>query len=52
MAAACGGEGLFFGLCSQLSARFNIVSLRLEKLVEKEIGELRLFAFFTAIKKT
>lgn len=39
MAAACAGEGLFFGLCAHLSAQFQVISLRLEKLIEGEIGE-------------
>ncbi|KAL7037839.1 hypothetical protein ACKWTF_009375 [Chironomus riparius] len=37
MAAICAGEGLFFGLCSHISAQFDIVSLRLKRLIEQEI---------------
>ncbi|XP_070491487.1 odorant receptor 24a-like [Chironomus tepperi] len=37
MAAICASEGLFFGLCFHISAQFDIVSLKLQRLIEKEI---------------
>ena len=41
MAAICASDGLFFGLCAHISAQFDIVSLRLHRLVEKEIGRIK-----------
>lgn len=41
MASVCAGEGMFFGLCAHLSAQFDIISLRLEGLIEQELGKVK-----------
>ncbi|XP_070502795.1 odorant receptor 24a-like [Chironomus tepperi] len=38
MAGVCAGEGMFFGFCAHLAAQFDVISLRLEELIEQEIG--------------
>jgi hypothetical protein len=40
MSAICASDGLFYGLCSHISAQFDIISLRLNRLMEKEIGRI------------
>jgi hypothetical protein len=37
--AAYGGDNMFLGICSYISAQFDVVSMRLENLFKEEIGK-------------